>query len=59
MQEINTTKGTSNDGVDTVTSTLKVDLGVTTTVREDITFAQLNKCKFGVVAVSKEICSCD
>lgn len=57
MQEIDTSKSSSNDGIDGTTSTLDLNLGVTSNVGEDIAFAQLNQGKLAVVAVGKEVCN--
>lgn len=56
VQEINTTKGTGDDGVNGAASTLELYLGITTDMRENITLAKLDQGKFAVVAVGKEVC---
>jgi hypothetical protein len=55
VQEINTTESASDNRIDRATSTLDLDLGIPTNVREDITLAELNKSQLAVVAVGKEI----
>jgi hypothetical protein len=55
VQEINTTEGASDNRIDRATSTLDLDLGIPTNVRENITLAELNESQLAVVAVGKEI----
>lgn len=57
VQEIDTSKSSSDNGIDGTTSTLDLNLGVTSNVGEDIAFAQLNQGKLAVVAVGKEVCN--
>jgi hypothetical protein len=55
VQEIDTTESTCDNRIDGFPSTLDLNLGVTSNMREDITFTQLNKSQLTVVAVGKEI----
>ena len=56
MEEVDATKSTSNDGEDFVTSSLETDSSTAANMRKDVTLSHLYKCKFSVVAVSREIC---
>jgi hypothetical protein len=56
VQEINTTESACDDGIDRFSSTLDLNLGITSDVGEDIAFTQLNEGQLAVVAMGKEIC---
>lgn len=57
VQEINTTKSSSNDRIDFVTSSVEADSSSLTNMREDISLSHFNESKLTVVAVSKEVYS--
>jgi len=51
MEEVDTSKGTRDDGIDLMADSLDTDLGVATDMREDIALAQLDESELGVVAM--------
>jgi hypothetical protein len=55
VQEINTTKGASNERIDRMASTGNPQHRVPANVGEDVTLAQLDQGKLGVVAVGEEV----
>lgn len=56
MKKVDTSKGTSNDWVDTISGTLQTNASVASAVGEDVTLAHFDKCKFNVITVSEEVC---
>lgn len=55
VKEVDTTKSTSHNGVDRVTSSLNLHLSVTADVREHILLTHVDQHQFAVVAVGEEI----
>jgi hypothetical protein len=55
VEEVNATKGTRDDRVDVLASALDPQLRSAANVREDVSLAQLDQSKLGVVAVGKEV----
>lgn len=55
VQEVNTTKGAGDEGIDTLAGTRDPKLGIAADVREDIPLAQLDEGQLSVVAVSEEV----
>jgi hypothetical protein len=53
VEEIDTAKGSSDDGVDWLLDTWNAELGLATNVGKYATFTHLDEGEFSVVAVSR------
>jgi hypothetical protein len=55
VQEVDTTKGTSNDGVNLLARLLDVEASVTTNVGEDVALSHLNQSQLSIVRVCRVV----
>lgn len=56
VEEIYTTKGTSDDGVDIAVGAFEANEGVSSNMREDVSLTHFDESQFAVVAVGEEVC---
>ena len=52
MEEVNTTEGASDDGIDRTSCALQLNLGTAANVGKYVAFSEFNQCKLSVITVS-------